>query len=106
MIDEVEKIELIIGKSVDLGLNEGGIIFGFHNINLTFFKFKNFLYYKIQYFFVKFNRFLQKNEKTDDFQIISFFYLTDYRYFALSKCDKSINTSRRRRRRRWRSSYG
>ena len=36
MIDEVEKIELIIGKSVDLGLNEGGMIFNFHNINPFF----------------------------------------------------------------------
>jgi hypothetical protein len=38
VIDEVEKIELIIGKSVDLGLNEGGMIFNFHNIKSHFLK--------------------------------------------------------------------
>ena len=36
LVDEVKKVQLIFGKSVDLGLNEGRIIFGFHNINLTF----------------------------------------------------------------------
>ena len=38
VIDEVEKIELIIGKSIDLGLNEAGVIFNFHNINPFFLK--------------------------------------------------------------------
>jgi len=57
LVDEVEKAKLIFGKSIDLGLNEGGVIFTFHNINPFFFK--KFLYYKIQYHFVEFNHFLQ-----------------------------------------------
>ena len=38
LIDEVEKMKLIDGKSIDLGLNEGGVIFNFHNKNPSFLK--------------------------------------------------------------------
>jgi hypothetical protein len=55
-------MKLIDGKSIDLGLNEGGVIFNFHNINPFFLK--NFYIIKYSIFFVKFNRFLQKNEKS------------------------------------------
>ena len=45
VIDEVEKMKLIDGKSIDLGLNEGGVIFNFHNINPFFLK----IFYIIKY---------------------------------------------------------
>ena len=39
LIDEVEKMKLIDGKSIDLGLNERGRInFTFHNIKFLSFK--------------------------------------------------------------------
>ena len=60
-----EKIELIIGKSIDLGLNEGGMIFNFHNINPFFLK---------NFYIIKYNISLQNlidfwkiMKKADDF---------------------------------------
>jgi len=49
LIDEVEKMKLINGKSIDLRLNERGKIFNFHKINLSFII--NYLFYIIKYSF-------------------------------------------------------
>ena len=65
VIDEVEKIELIIGKSIDLGLNEGGVIFNFHNINPFFLK--NFYIIKYNISLQNLIDFCRKMKKADDF---------------------------------------
>ena len=38
LVDEIKKIELVGGKGINLGLNEGGMIFNFHNIKSHFLK--------------------------------------------------------------------
>lgn len=65
LIDEVEKMKLIDGKSIDLGLKEGGVIFNFHNINPFFLK---------NFYIIKYNislqiliDFLKIMKKADDF---------------------------------------
>ena len=65
VIDEVKKVKLIFGKSIDLSLNKGGIIFNFHNIKSHFLK---------NFYIIKYNISLQNlidfwkiMKKADDF---------------------------------------
>ena len=64
-IGTVEKIELIIGKSIDLSLNKGGVIFTFHNINPFFLK--NFYIIKYNIYLQNLIDFCRKMKKADDF---------------------------------------